>query len=119
VKLIWVLGVFILVIVAVFLPAIKIFSHLVYGAQEARLYSEARLIATTATSLSSEGSAATLEVSIPSGNIIIGKGYVIARTGRGDSRRFDANVDGSLTLGEGEHMLELRYVGSKVEVALQ
>jgi hypothetical protein len=118
-KLLWVLAVFVIVVVAVFLPAIKIFSYLVYGAQDARLYDEARLIATAASSLSSEGSAATIEVSIPAGNIIIGRDYVIARAGSGDSRRFEANVDGSLTLGEGEHVLELRYVGPRVEVSLQ
>lgn len=118
-KLLWLLAVFLLVIIAVFLPATRVFSDLVYGAQDARLYSEAKHIATVAGGLSSEGSATTIEVSVPSGNIVIGPGYVEARTGRGKVKRFSANLDGGLTLGEGKHLLMLSHDGTKVIVSLQ
>jgi hypothetical protein len=119
VKLLWVLAIFVVVVIAVFLPVVKLFSELMLGVQDAGLYSEARLIVTTANSLNSEGSAITIEVSIPSGRIVVGRGYVEARTSRGDVRRFEANVDGSLELGKGKHTLLLEYSGSRVEVTLE
>jgi hypothetical protein len=118
VKLLWILAIFVVVVIAVFLPVVELFSKLALGVQDARLYGEARLIVTAANSLNSEGSIATIEVSIPSGRIVVGRGYVEVRTSRGDVRRFEANVDGSLELGKGRHTLLLRYSGSRVEVTL-
>ncbi len=117
-KLLWVMAVFILVITVVFMPVVKIFTGLALGAQDTRLYSEAQLIATASGALTSEGSSTTIEVSIPSGRIMIGRGYVEAHTSRGEVKRFEANVDGNLNLTKGKHILLLEYRGSVVEMTL-
>lgn len=115
-KLLWVVAVFTIVTLTIFLPAVRLFSGLAIGGQDAKLYSEAKLIATIADSLTSEGSTATIEVSVPAGRIVIGNGYVEAQTSKGDVKRFEANVNGSLVLEKGKHVIELVYKNSNIVV---
>jgi len=116
VKLLWVVAVFTIVTLTIFLPTIRLFSGLTIGGQDAKLYREAKLIATIADSLTSEGSTATIEVSIPAGRIVIGNGYVEAQTSRGDVKRFEANVNSSLVLERGRHIIKIEYDDSAIKV---
>jgi hypothetical protein len=114
-KLIYVLAVFIIVILTVFIPGTRVFSGLVSGAQDARLFEAAELIATTSNGLNSEGSIATIEVSIPAGRIILAPGEVMAE-GKGRAKSYSADIENALTLEAGRHTLRLENTGGGVRV---
>lgn len=116
-KLLWVLAVFVLVVITVFIPGSRVFTDLVYGAQDARLFKDAKLIAITADGLSSEGSIATLEVTVLAGRISISPGLVRAEGRRGNAKSFPADIENSLVLESGGHTLRLESTGSGVQVS--
>jgi hypothetical protein len=115
-RLLWVFVVFVLVVIAVFVPGARVFSSLAHGAQQARLYGEAKEIAVTANSLDGEGSMATVEVSLLEGRIVIAPGYVRAEGGKG-FKVYPANTVNALTLEEGRHTLRLEHTGEGVRAS--